>query len=89
MKNHKFGDCRRCSSGRIMSRQTPLKNIDVVGVDCHIGSQLTAVDPFVDALKRLRLLIDVLKDKGISIRYLDLGGGLGIVVQPGSTASTG
>jgi len=50
-----------------------------VGIDCHIGSQLTEVTPFVDALKRLRMLIERLRDRGIQIRYLDLGGGLGIV----------
>lgn len=91
MKNHKFGIAIDAAVGAY-ERARSLKNIDVVGVDCHIGSQLTAVDPFVDALKRLRLLIEVLKDKGISIKYLDLGGGLGIVYnheappQPGEYA---
>ncbi len=55
-----------------------LKNIDVVGVDCHIGSQVTEVAPFVDALDRLKRLIGMLGAEGIRIRYLDLGGGLGI-----------
>ncbi len=55
-----------------------LRNVEVVGVDCHIGSQLTEVSPFVDALKRLRTLIARLEGIGIRIRYLDLGGGLGI-----------
>ncbi len=55
-----------------------LKNIDVVGIHKHIGSQITNVSPFVDALKRLLPLVDALQDDGIPIRYLDLGGGLGI-----------
>lgn len=56
-----------------------LKNVEILGLDCHIGSQLTDVTPFVDALKRLRTLIERLKEAGVRIRYLDLGGGLGIV----------
>ena len=55
-----------------------LKNIDVTGVSCHIGSQLTQSSPFVDALSKLKGLIRILEDTGITIRYLDLGGGLGI-----------
>lgn len=55
-----------------------LKNIDIVGVDCHIGSQLTHIQPFVDALKKVRELVLKLRDDGINIRYLDMGGGLGI-----------
>ncbi len=55
-----------------------LPSVDVVGVDCHIGSQLTEIQPFVDALRRLRVLIGRLSEMGIEIRYLDLGGGLGI-----------
>ncbi|MEW6615402.1 MAG: diaminopimelate decarboxylase [Thermodesulfobacteriota bacterium] len=55
-----------------------LKNIDIVGVDCHIGSQITDVEPFVDALKRIKELVVELQKEGININYLDLGGGLGI-----------
>lgn len=55
-----------------------LPGVDVVGIDCHIGSQLTETAPFVDALKRLRALMGRLHELGLSIRYLDLGGGLGI-----------
>lgn len=55
-----------------------LKNIEIVGVDCHIGSQLTEIQPFVDALKKVKQLIFILQEKGIDIKYLDLGGGLGI-----------
>jgi diaminopimelate decarboxylase len=54
------------------------KHLEVVGVDCHIGSQLTEVSPFVDAAKRVRALVDRLLKKGMGIRYVDIGGGLGI-----------
>lgn len=55
-----------------------LENIDVVGIDCHIGSQITEAKPFEDALKSLERLITELKALGIKIKYLDMGGGLGI-----------
>ncbi len=58
-----------------------LKNLDVIGIDCHIGSQLIEVEPFVEALKRLKKLVRTLKREGIEIRYMDLGGGLGITYQ--------
>lgn len=55
-----------------------LPGLNVVGVDCHIGSQITEVDPFLDALDKLLKLIDALKVKGIVLKHLDIGGGLGI-----------
>ncbi|MBN1625620.1 MAG: diaminopimelate decarboxylase [Deltaproteobacteria bacterium] len=55
-----------------------LGNLTVTGVSCHIGSQLTRVSPFVDSLRKIKDLIAGLKDAGIRIRYLDMGGGLGI-----------
>ena len=55
-----------------------LNNIEIIGISCHIGSQLLDVKPFVDSLKRLLILTKKLKEAGISIRYLDIGGGLGI-----------
>ena len=57
------------------------KHIQVVGVDCHIGSQLTEIGPFEDALKRLVELIERLRARDFEIRYLDFGGGLGITYQ--------
>ncbi|MBI5575141.1 MAG: diaminopimelate decarboxylase [Deltaproteobacteria bacterium] len=54
------------------------RHIEVVGVDCHIGSQLTDVSPFVDAARRVRALVEKLLGKGIGIRLIDIGGGLGI-----------
>ncbi|EHS1090168.1 diaminopimelate decarboxylase [Vibrio tarriae] len=58
-----------------------LPNLDVHGIDCHIGSQLTALAPFIDATDRLLALIDSLKAEGIHIRHLDVGGGLGVVYR--------
>ncbi|MBW1975116.1 MAG: diaminopimelate decarboxylase [Deltaproteobacteria bacterium] len=77
MKKNKFGidvDLALEEYRRAME----LEHVEIVGVDCHIGSQLTELPPFVDALRRLKVLIERLHDIGISIRYLDLGGGLGI-----------
>ena len=59
-------------------RAAQLPNLEVVGVDCHIGSQLTTLEPFIDALDRLLALIDRLGDCGIYLRHIDLGGGLGV-----------
>ena len=59
-----------------MARSLP--GLDIVGVDCHIGSQLTDISPYFDALEKLLDLIDALDQDGIRIAHLDLGGGLGI-----------
>jgi len=53
-------------------------NTEVIGISCHIGSQVTEVAPFIDALLRIKELVATLEAQGISISYLDLGGGLGI-----------
>ena len=82
MKKAKFGvDIKR--SVEIYKKAVSLKNLEVVGVDCHIGSQLTSLTPFVDALTKLReyldrVLLGEMRKEGALIRYLDLGGGLGI-----------
>jgi diaminopimelate decarboxylase len=82
MKKAKFGvDIKK--SLEMYKKAASLPNIDVVGVDCHIGSQLTSVTPFVDALAKVREYLDrvlagEMKKEGAQIRYLDLGGGLGI-----------
>lgn len=55
-----------------------LPHIEIIGIDCHIGSQVTELEPFVDALSYLKRLIFELKNKGIDLKYVDLGGGLGI-----------
>ncbi|QJQ95454.1 MULTISPECIES: diaminopimelate decarboxylase [Halomonadaceae] len=58
-----------------------MANVQVVGLDCHIGSQLTELSPFLDALDRLLVLLDKLHARGIEIEHLDLGGGLGVPYQ--------
>ncbi len=78
MKKNKFG-ISTDSALEAFDDAKNLNHIDMIGLDCHIGSQLTDVTPFVDALKRLRSLIEQLRQRGADIRYLDLGGGLGIV----------
>ncbi len=60
-----------------------LPHLEVLGLDCHIGSQLTALEPFVDASRRVLLLLKGLEREGILLRYLDLGGGLGIPYEDG------
>lgn len=77
MKKSKFGIAadRALEEYKTASSMT---HIDVVGVHAHIGSQLTDVTPFVDSLKKVVALIDTLKTHGINIRYLNIGGGLGI-----------
>ncbi|WP_446808857.1 diaminopimelate decarboxylase [Methylomonas sp. 2BW1-5-20] len=59
-------------------RAASMPNIKVVGIDCHIGSQLTETTPFLDALDRVLALVDLLRAEGIELHHLDLGGGLGI-----------
>jgi diaminopimelate decarboxylase len=59
-------------------RAAAMPHLEVVGIDCHIGSQLTSLEPFVDALDRVLLIAGRLREEGIVIRHLDLGGGLGI-----------
>lgn len=77
LKKNKFGiDIKK--SLKEYRRAGMLKNLDIKGVSCHIGSQVTKISPFIDALNRLKNLIRLLGDEGIEIRYLDLGGGLGI-----------
>ncbi|RLB88918.1 MAG: diaminopimelate decarboxylase [Deltaproteobacteria bacterium] len=77
LKTNKFGlseaeaiEAYRWAGGR--------PHLNVIGISCHIGSQLTEVDPFLDALRHVKDLIAVLNASGISVTYLDLGGGLGI-----------
>jgi diaminopimelate decarboxylase len=77
MKKSKFG----ISADRALEEfklASSLKHIDVVGVHKHIGSQLTDITPFVDALKKILELVEQLKGQGINLRYINIGGGLGI-----------
>ncbi|MBU2897561.1 diaminopimelate decarboxylase [Vibrio hepatarius] len=58
-----------------------LEHLDIKGIDCHIGSQLTEIEPFIDATDRLLALIDALKAQDIHIKHLDVGGGLGVIYR--------
>jgi diaminopimelate decarboxylase len=77
LRTSKFG-INLHDAGAGYEKAAELPNIEVIGVDCHIGSQLTEVGPFVDAVFRLCGLIRTLRENGFQIKYLDLGGGLGI-----------
>lgn len=77
LKENKFGIDINLAPA-VYQQAAAMANLVVIGVDCHIGSQLTKVTPFVDALKRVLLLIDELAANGIEIHHLDIGGGLGI-----------
>lgn len=77
LKENKFGiDINKSFDEYVNASK--MDNIEVTGVSCHIGSQLTKVTPFVDALKKIKELIAKLDDAGIRIKNLDLGGGLGV-----------
>ena len=77
LKENKFGiDIEQAPA--VYARAAELANLRIVGVDCHIGSQLTSLPPFLDALERLLALVDQLATQGIRIQHLDLGGGLGV-----------
>lgn len=77
LKENKFG-IAIADAEAVYARAAELPNLKVIGVDCHIGSQLTSLPPFLDALDRLLALIDRLAARGIRIEHLDLGGGLGV-----------
>ncbi|HCV76686.1 diaminopimelate decarboxylase [Pseudomonas oryzihabitans] len=77
LKENKFG-IDIADAEAVYARAAELPNLEILGVDCHIGSQLTTLPPFLDALDRLLALIDRLAERGIVLRHLDLGGGLGV-----------
>jgi len=77
LKENKFGIAIE-TAPRVYRRAMNLPGLRVVGVDCHIGSQITEAAPYLDALDKLIALIHGLRDEGIHLRHLDLGGGIGI-----------
>ncbi len=77
LKKHKFGiPIEKAFENYRLASSLP--NVHILGIHKHIGSQITRVSPFVDALKKVLLLTDKLRTQGIKIQYLDIGGGLGI-----------
>ena len=77
LKENKFGISIEQAED-VYLRAAQLPNLEILGVDCHIGSQLTTLEPFLDALDRLLALVDRLGDCGIHLRHIDLGGGVGV-----------
>ena len=77
LRDNKFGiDVDQAR--QVYQRASELPHLQVTGIDCHIGSQLTDTTPFVDALERVLQLVDRLQSDGIELAHIDLGGGLGI-----------
>jgi len=77
LRKSKFGiDIKIAEQLYLKANHMP--HIRVIGIDCHIGSQLTLLSPFLDALERIKLLYQKLEAQGLKLQYLDLGGGLGI-----------
>lgn len=80
LRDNKFGiDIGRARG--VYRRAAALANLQIIGVDCHIGSQLTGTAPFLDAMERILNLVDELGADGIEIRHLDMGGGLGVAYR--------
>jgi len=77
LRENKFGIAQEEAINEYR-RAKAMPHLEVIGIDCHIGSQLTSLAPFEDALDRLLVIIGRLQDEGISLRHIDVGGGLGI-----------
>ena len=80
LKENKFGIAFE-SAKVIYEQAANMSNISLIGIGCHIGSQISSLTPFQDALQRLLDLIDELKQLGIELQHVDIGGGLGITYQ--------
>lgn len=77
LKENKFG-IPMTEAERIYAAADELTHVHITGLDCHIGSQLTTIDPFIEASNKMLNLLDRLEKQGLHIEHLDLGGGLGI-----------
>lgn len=80
LKNNKFG-VQIEKAFELYKKAAQLSGLKVVGIDCHIGSQLTTITPFMDALDRVLALVDRLKAENIVLEHIDIGGGLGVVYK--------
>lgn len=80
LKENKFGiDIERAP--QVYAQGLTMAHIELIGIDCHIGSQLTELSPFMDALERLLLLAERIEALGVRLKHLDLGGGLGVTYK--------
>jgi diaminopimelate decarboxylase len=86
LKSNKFG-VAHLDASRLYTLAASMKGIEVHGIECHIGSQITELSPYIDALKRLLSLVDDLAARGIHLEHLDIGGGRGIQYQNESLVS--
>lgn len=80
LKENKFG-VNINNAISLYQHAATLSHINITGIDCHIGSQLTELSPFLDALDRVLLLVDKLQELGITLQHIDMGGGLGVTYQ--------
>ena len=80
LKENKFGIAFE-SAKEVYQEAAAMANINIVGIDCHIGSQITTLSPFEDALQRVLVLVNELEQSGIDLEHIDIGGGLGITYQ--------
>lgn len=78
LKKNKFGIETDQAIKEYVYAKNSLKNVVPMGIDCHIGSQITKIEPFIDALAKTKELLGILRAEGLDIKYLDMGGGLGI-----------
>ncbi len=77
LKDNKFGVAHE-NALLTYQRAAQLQGLEVVGIDCHIGSQITDISPYLDAMDRVLDLVDAIERKGINLKHIDFGGGLGI-----------
>jgi diaminopimelate decarboxylase len=88
LKNNKFGVAYEDTLA-LYRKAARLEQIEIVGIDFHIGSQITEIDPYVEAADRLLDLVDVLDREGIHLHHVDFGGGLGVTYRDEQPPDTG
>jgi diaminopimelate decarboxylase len=87
LKENKFG-IDSSHALEVYQQAATLQHVKIIGIDCHIGSQLTEVAPYLDALDRVLALVDELSSSGIDLEHIDLGGGLGVVYRDETPPAT-
>jgi diaminopimelate decarboxylase len=87
LKENKFG-IEISRAEEVYLKAAALPHLNVVGIDCHIGSQLLTLSPFMDALQRVLALAERLAEQGVKVHHLDIGGGLGVRYRDDQIAPT-